>query len=527
MSIRGMQQPTFEDLELLAEVSQLLKLLELDEVLERVIKLAGKSVGAEKTSLFLNEHQRIDWRYIWTSRELPPDETFKVVNRVLDDGFAGWVMRHKQGDIIRDTQNDERWLVFPDDKLVVRSVLCVPFIHEEDVLAIVTLTHSQPEHFTKYHLRLMTIIANQATVAIHNAQLFNRTRSQQRQLQMILQSMTDVLIVLNQSGKLILVNDAAIEVLRLEKLADARGRFLSEFVKIDTVFEPIVPIIDHDLVQQDDWSFETRSEKLQRDYQVRMSTWHDHFRGVAGYLIVMHDVTTLRDLHRFKDEMLRVASHDLRSPLALITGYADMIKLDASDEFKEIHEYIDVIKKSTERMGGLIEDLLRVERIRSSPLELHEQIDLENMVKVVMVNLRPLVESKKHAFESDIRLKGVPRIVADPVLIRQSMENLINNASKYTHDGGRVFVEAWYDDEKFHFAVTDTGIGIPEEHLKHIFESFYRVNQDVSNEKGSGLGLSLVRNVIERHQGELWVKSRNQEGSTFGFWLPLNLESSN
>lgn len=522
MSIQDMKQPTFEDLELLAEVSQLLKLLELDKVLDRVIKLAAKSVGAEKTSLFLNEDQQVDWRHIFTSRDLDPDDAFKVVNRVLDDGFAGWVMRNKQGDIIQDTQEDGRWLFFPDDELPVRSVLCVPFIYEDDVIAVVTLTHSQAEHFTDYHLRLMTIIANQATVAIHNAQLFNRIRSQQRQLQMILQAMTDVLIVLSESGKLILVNDPAVELLGLDRVADARGHFLREFVDVDNVFEPIVPIIEHDLVRHDDWSFETRSEKLQRDYQVRMATWRDKFEGVGGYIIVMHDVTMLRDLHRFKDEMLRVASHDLRSPLALITGYADMIMLDAPEDNPAIHEYIEIIKKSTDRMGGLLEDLLRVERIRSSPLELHEQIDLEQMVKVVMVNLRPFVESKKHIFTSETRLQNIPRVVADPVLIRQSMENLINNATKYTHEGGHIKVESWYDEEKFHFTVTDDGIGIPEEHLAHIFESFYRVNQDVTNEKGSGLGLSLVNNVIERHRGELWVESNHGQGSTFGFWLPLN-----
>lgn len=521
MSMQDMKQPTFEDLELLAEVSQLLKLLELDKVLDRVIKLAATAVGAEQTSLFLNEGQQVDWRYIFTSRELTPDTTFKVVTRVLDDGFAGWVMRNKQGDIIHDTHEDGRWLIFPDDELVVRSVLCVPFLYEDEVLAVVTLTHAQPEHFTEYHLRLMTIIANQATIAIYNAQLFNRIRSQQRQLQMILQAMTDVLIVLNESGKLILVNDPAADLLGLDRVTDARGHFLKEFVDFDNVFEPIVPIIEHELVRHDDWSFETRSEKLQRDYQVRMATWRDKFQGVAGYIIVMHDVTTLRDLHRFKDEMLRVASHDLRSPLALITGYADMIKLDIPEENEEIHEYVDIIKKSTDRMGGLLEDLLRVERIRSSPLELHEQIDLEQMVKVVMVNLRPFVESKHHKFTSDIRLERVPRIVADPVLIRQSMENLINNATKYTPESGHIKVESWFDDQRFHFTVTDTGIGIPDEHLAHIFESFYRVNQDVSNEKGSGLGLSLVNNVIERHRGELWVESVYGEGSTFGFWLPL------
>lgn len=522
MSPSDMKHPTFEDLELLAEVSQLLKLFDLDQVLERVIKLAATAVGAEKISLFLHEGHRVDWGHIFTSRDLNPDETFKVVNKVLDDGFAGWVMRNKQGDIIDDTTNDGRWLIFPDDKLVVRSALCVPFIYDDDVLAVVTLTHPEPDRFTQYHLRLMTIVANQATIAIYNAQLFNRIRSQQRQLQTILQAMTDILIVLNEHGKLILVNDAAVELLGLDKVSDARGHFLHEFVEADGVFEPIVEIVSSELVQNDDWSIETRSEKMQRDFQVRMATWRDHFQGVAGYVIVMHDVTQLRDLHRFKDEMLRVASHDLRSPLALIAGYADMIEIDAPDEESPIHEYVGVIKKSADRMGGLLEDLLRVERIRSSPLELHEAIDLEQMVKVVLVNMRPAVEAKKHILESDVRLNNVPKVVADPVLIRQSMENFITNAIKYTPAGGRIMIESYYDETRFHFMVSDTGIGIPQEHLRHVFESFYRVKQAEVTEKGSGLGLSLVRNVIERHHGEVWVESEIGKGTTFGFWLPLN-----
>lgn len=521
MSLPDMKHPTFEDLELLAEVSQLLKLLDLDQVLERVIKLAAKSVGAEQTSLFLHEGQRVDWGHIFTSRNLSPDAAFKVVNKVLDDGFAGWVARNKRGDVIEDTNEDGRWLIFPDDKLVVRSAMCVPFIYDDEVLAVVTLTHSLPRRFNEYHLRLMTIVANQATVAIYNAQLFNRIRSQQRQLQTILQAMTDILIVLNEHGKLMLVNDAAAELMGLSKVADARGRSLKDFVHMDDVFEPIVEIVNAELVRDDDWSIETRSERRQRDFQVRMATWLDSLEGVAGYVIVMHDVTMLRDLHRFKDEMLRVASHDLRSPLALITGYADMIEIDTPPENTLVHEYVDVIKKSTERMGGLLEDLLRVERIRSSPLELHEKIDLEQLVKVVLVNMRPSAEAKKHALDSEIHLDGVPRIVADPVLIRQSMENLITNAIKYTRAGGHLFVESYYEDGKFHFMISDDGIGIPIEHQAHVFESFYRVNQDVTTEKGSGLGLSLVRNVIERHHGEIWVKSVVGEGSTFGFWLPL------
>ncbi len=519
MSQPDMQQTTFKDLDLLAEVSELLKLSDLEKVLNHVLQLAAKSVGAEQIRFYPNEAHWLTWTNLLVDTGRLLDVPFGIVNTVKPNSLLAWVLDNKLGDIIMDADKDKRWV---ESTAGIRSILCVPFIYEDDVIAVITLTHSQPEHFNDYHLSLITIIANQASIALHNVHSFNRIQAQQRQLQVILQAMTDVMFVLNENGKLILLNDAAVKILGLSKINDARGMTVLNLVDIDGMFEPVAPLIAEEFGSQSDWSFETRSERLQRDYQVRMSTWHDTQQTVAGYLIVMHDITTLRDLHRFKDEMLRVASHDLRSPLALITGYADMIKLDAPEDDEDIHEYVDIIKKSAERMDSLLEEMLRVERIRNTPLELHEQIDLEQTVKIVIINLRPLIEAKQHRFRADIRLKDIPRIKADPVLIRQSMENLITNAVKYTPEKGRVEVEAWYAEDKFQFKVSDSGVGISAEHLPYIFESFYRVKQTVTTEKGTGLGLSLVNNVIERHHGELWVKSQLGRGSTFGFWLPLN-----
>lgn len=219
--------------------------------------------------------------------------------------------------------------------------------------------------------------------------------------------------------------------------------------------------------------------------------------------------------------MLRVASHDLRSPLSLIVGYIDLIGLDLPED-SPLQQYLDVVRRSTERMNTLLDDLLRVERVRNSPLELQEEIDVAKLVRVVLVNMRPSAEAKKQRLNSDVQLDNAPKFIADAVLIRQSMENLISNAIKYTPEGGEISVKAYIENERFYFTVTDTGIGIPQEHLSHIFESFYRVpHETTSAEKGTGLGLSLVKNVIERHDGEVWVTSEVGQGSTFGFWLPL------
>jgi signal transduction histidine kinase len=514
--------PALEDVELLVEVSQLLTLADLDVVMQKVIGLASRAVGATRASLFLHNNHQVDWDHIFTARNLSADESVKVVTRVMDAGFAGWVYRNRRGDIITDTHSDERWLVFPDDTLVVRSALCVPLLDGTDVIAVITLIHPEPHHFTDHHLRLMTIIANQATIALRNARLFNTVIAQRRQLQIVLQAMADVLLVLDENGRILLCNPPALALLNASTENDVYGVDLNTIANRDSVFDPVTEIITAGIAKNHHWHFETRSETRRTDYQVQMTVWSDQEDKRRGYVVVMHDITTLHDLARFKDEMLRVASHDLRSPLALVAGYADIIAMDTPDPNSPFHGYIKIIKQSVERMGGLIDDLLRVERVRTSPLELHEQTDLEALVKVVMVNMRPSAAAKKLELTADIQLENAPRIIADPVLIRQSMENLINNAIKYTPSGGKIHVLAYVESGKFQYVVQDTGIGISKEHLPYLFESFYRVREaQVNVEKGSGLGLSLVRNVIHRHQGDVWVKSRVNKGSKFGFWLPL------
>jgi PAS domain S-box-containing protein len=525
MQQRDMDQPTFEDLELLAEVSQLLTVVDLDSVLQKVIQLAARAVGASQTSLFLHDDEQIDWAHIITMRNLTLDKSVKVVTRVMDAGFAGWVYRHKRGDIIADTEHDERWIVFPDDPLKTRSAMCVPFKYEGTIIAMITLVHEEPHHFRPYHLRLTEIIANQATIAIRNAQLFHRVNEQRQQLEAVLRSMTDVLLVLNEQGKMLMVNTAALPLLDVTTVQAVEGQPLEAFVMVDSVFEPIVGIIKAALLEQNRWTFETRSERRQTDYQVTMAIWEEPQQESRGFVIVMHNVTTLHDLSRFKDEMLRVASHDLRSPLALIAGYADMVRMDIGDPTHPVNEHITIIKATTETMTNLVEDLLRLERIRTSPLELREQTDMGSLVKVLIVNSRPFAKPKNINFVTDIQLEGAPRIVADPVLIRQSMENFISNAFKYTQQGGTITVRAHFDSEKFHFSVEDNGIGISKEHQPYVFESFYRVEQARYKEKGSGLGLSLVKNVIARHDGEVWLKSEIGRGSRFGFWLPLKPKS--
>jgi len=518
---RNETQPTYEDLELLAEISSLLTLTDGEKVPERIVERAAQAVGAQHASLFLYDEASASWGQLFTTRPLPHERARHTLTQLIKDGFAGWVWRNKAGDIVADTHNDARWKMLEGDTLKTGSALCVPCIDKGTVIALIALTHDKPHYFTPAHLRLMGIIATQTVIAIRNAALVQRLRAQSSQLATILHAIQDALLVFDDAGHIMLTNDAALHLLDERSQQAVIGQSIATYARLDQAFEPIKEIMAAQLPGNTAWSFETRSDRLSKDYQVTMGLWRDELQDTVGYVILMHDVTMLRDLHRFKDEMLHVATHDLRSPLALISGYADMITLDTPDPTSPVHEYVTIMKTSIERMGNLIEDMLRVERIRSSPLELREQTDLEHLVKVVLVNMRPSAEAKHQRFRSHLQLEGLPQIEADTVLIRQAMENVIANAIKYTPDGGEVTVRAHYADGRFNFSVQDNGIGIPEEHLPYLFESFYRVQHISNKQKGSGLGLSLVKNVIARHQGDVWVKSKLGEGSRFGFWLPV------
>lgn len=516
------EQPTYEDLKLLAEVSQLLTVLDLERVMQRVIQLTSDAVGAARASLILRDDSGIDWDHIFLARDLDPRQSVMDVSMVFDEGLAGWVVRHRQGAIVFDTLHDSRWRVLPDDDRPVRSALCVPFMHDDEVVAVLTLDHPEPEHFDEHDLRLVTIVVNQAAVVLRNAQLFNRVQSQQRQLELVLHAVPDVLFVLDENGRILLLNDAACKLLGQGELLDAErvvGTSLHDYADRDTALAPILRIVSRAARPSELWPFEARSEENGCDYQVTMSTWEQpHERGGRfGYVIVMHDVTTLRDLHRFKDEMLKIVSHDLRSPLAQVITAFDLLRTDlpVDDGPEYVRECVTIIDEATERMNNLVEHLLAEGDSRL-------QIDPQELIVQLVGSLRHRAAQKRLRLESELALNSVPRLVVDPMLIREAMENYITNAIKYTPPGGVITVRAYSEGQRFYFVVEDDGIGIREEDLPNLFDPYFRSDREETRDiEGLGIGLSLVKRIVERHDGGVWAENRAGGGSRFGLWLPL------
>jgi len=509
------------ELEVLAEIAQLLTQFDMQRVLGRVIRKVAGAVGATHAHLALHSNYEMDWRNIFQTDRLDVDTVYSASVGGLNTGLAGWVVRERRGTIVYNAARDERREVFGEE-LSKGSAIAMPLICNQDLMAVLTLLHPEARHFAESHFRLVQIAMNQASVAVHNARLENHVRSGKHQFEAVLHAVDNPMLVLDTRGKILMMNDAATRYLQIADAPFVPGIHLADLVRDDSAFERILQIIDSASGTTSRWLFKAHSELRERDFEVLMSVWENPLQGQSGFVVMMHDVTTLLELDRFKNDMLRMASHDLRSPLALISGYTDVLDMDLPDEYPTLRGYLDAIRRTTQRMDGLLIDLLRVERIQSSPLELHQPVPVTALLETVIDNTQAAAFQKQQLLDTDFH--NLPdEIVADPVMIREAMENFVSNAIKYTPEGGHIVVRAYARDTAFYFIVEDNGIGIGPEHMPRLFTSFYRAKQaGTEHIQGTGVGLSLVKTVIERHQGKVWVESEVGVGSQFGFWLPLS-----
>jgi signal transduction histidine kinase/PAS domain-containing protein len=233
---------------------------------------------------------------------------------------------------------------------------------------------------------------------------------------------------------------------------------------------------------------------------------------------------SVKKLEALKTDMIRIASHDLRAPLTVILNYGKMIgeKMTASADIDGM-EYIAHMLEEAERMRRMTSDILSLERIEAvADNAVFAPVDLRVLVETVFGDYRSSAALKGQRYQLEVNADSA-LVSADIVQIREAMLNLITNAIKYTPDQGEVRVSLSIDGDRAVFAVRDSGIGIPEHKQQRLFQPFYRVRSAQSaTVEGTGLGLNLVKNIIERHGGELIFNSIYGEGSTFGFTLQLS-----
>ncbi|MCE5301041.1 MAG: hypothetical protein LLG37_09270 [Spirochaetia bacterium] len=335
--------------------------------------------------------------------------------------------------------------------------------------------------------------------------LFAEKMAKQAQMDTVISSITEGLLVVDEKGRILIVNNS------FKKLAGAE---ISEGM---FYWESFLPVKFNQNVEQCLKKGINSAEQIEINNRVFLcsSTFMAERKQAA---FILHDITEFNDLERIKKDFVANVSHELRTPLTAIKGFAETLEIDNRDA--DARHYLDVIKRHTERLINIVNDLLTL-----SQLEQMEVIkDAESAaVEDAVTNAAKIFEESAAKKGLYIRLeieKGLPKIKGDSFRLEQVFINLIDNAIKYTENGG-VDVRVAHEDGWVSVRVADTGTGIPEESLPRIFERFYVVDKSRSRKLGgTGLGLSIVKHIVGLHAGTLAVESKPGTGTVFTVRFP-------
>lgn len=251
----------------------------------------------------------------------------------------------------------------------------------------------------------------------------------------------------------------------------------------------------------------------------------DENQKVTSGVIVLKDMRHEFEVDRAKTEFVSVASHQLRTPLAAIKWFLELIMTGDTGPISESQkDFLTQISDSTERMIDLVNSLLNVSRIETGRITIEpEPTDLVMITEKATKELIPIFQKRKQIFKLNKPSKELPKITIDPKLISEVIINLLSNASKYTPEDGSVTINIEQVDDSILFRVSDTGYGIPAHQQHRLFEKFFRGENIVKySTEGTGLGLYIVKAIVESSGGKIWFESEENKGSTFYFTLPIS-----
>ena len=328
----------------------------------------------------------------------------------------------------------------------------------------------------------------------------------------------NVILVNNAAKKMLEVDESQILNTKIQLYCDTDGELCFK-EKIEQFKDTPLDIMENKPLE-----FNINIDK--RVIKSIISPMFSKNQDYVGYVIVLIDVTKEVEIDRMKSNFISNVSHELRTPVTILRTYIDTLH-NHSDDFDEDtkKEFFGVINKEAARLHKMVNDVLDFSRLESNNVNVEkENTDIVPLIEQSIQSMQVLAEEKNITF-SLIKEPSLPKIPINISSIERALNNLLSNAIKYSPENGRIKVRAEIarDTNYIEVSIEDQGIGIPEEHQKKIFERFYRVENDTHTVKGTGLGLHLVQITIEKHhKGKVFVKSKPGEGSTFGFWLPIN-----
>ncbi|MBS0366545.1 MAG: phosphate regulon sensor histidine kinase PhoR [Proteobacteria bacterium] len=345
-------------------------------------------------------------------------------------------------------------------------------------------------------------------VRLHRRKRFHKQRFVQlmRQLQRSTAALPDGVVILNAQREIVWFNRMAARLLNLRRTADLGLRIENllrepQFVRYLARGDYANPVVVHQSSGTDTW------------LSLQVAPYGD-----GQLLLLVSDVSRQMRLEAVRRDFVANASHELRSPLTVISGYLETLAQEPGLD-PQLQGPLSEMRRQAERMTAIIHDLLELSRLEDTDEAVTAApIDVAALLALLRKDVlaRPL-----HPHEVRVRLDSTARLLGDEPEIHSAFSNLVDNAAKYTPPEGSLEMRWWVDEDGGHFSVTDTGMGIPPEHIPRLTERFYRVDPGRSRATGgSGLGLAIVKHVLQRHGGRLQVQSVLGAGSTFTCHFP-------
>lgn len=496
-----------------------------DTVLNSIAEQATQWLKADASGIFLKQDDYVQLVAIYN---LPNSILGTKVE--IGRGVAGQVAQDNKSiyleNYARDWQADNEFKFAAD---TFGSLICVPLNSGATVIGVLmVISGIHGTLFEKDDVRRLELLSAQATVAISQANLFaeqmNLTAqlsSAHQQLQTVLVSTENPVLAVDRTLNLIFTNPAAETLFGLDTIHN-RANLTTSLPEhaLPTDYRKTLKAI------KSKGSFSYEIEIDNKIYICQVASLGES-RRIDGFVAILNDVSELKELDRIKSEMVRMTSHDLKNPLQAAFANLELLRDDVqaiNDE--EIRLSVDNIDRQLNKMNRIIGGILDLERVRIGST-LNEVCQPKNIIDDAIEELRDIASEQKVSLETEIN-PDVADFLGDIDQFQRAIVNLIENAIKFNSIDGTVLIKAYNYDNFIFITIADDGIGIPEDLQPKIFDRFYRGHQQGAEHiSGSGLGLSLVKAVIESHNGKIWVTSKPNLGTTFHITVPAMVQKVN
>jgi two-component system, OmpR family, phosphate regulon sensor histidine kinase PhoR len=493
--------------------------LSVSELLEMVMRLASEVVHVEACSLLLMDPATEELYF-----DVALGESGGALERIRlkkGEGIAGWVASHGEAAVVNDVAQDARWTQKGDQasKFKTKAILAVPMeARGRRVGVIEAINRVDGEPFSERDLKIFEFFAAQVAVAIENARLFESIRQEKEKMATILTRMDEGVLLLEPDGRIVLANRPAEQLI---------GRPLQGFPwpEIESSFEwkpgwQKIRALTHGVGEIE---LSRRASPTLILAGVVTPVLDDR-EQVTNYLIVLSDVTEARREALLKRTFLALVSHKLKTPLVAIRGFAPMLLENAGELSAFQKMAIETIDRNSILLNALVEKITWFAALEADTLTLTTKPQsLESVLDTALSEMSSSLQQSQAEVTQDDSIHRVPVFAMDKIWIKEAFRNLIENAIKFNRKGPRqLMLSAETKDGVVSIYFKDNGPGIPPEEIPKLFQKFYQIESSFTGQvEGMGLGLALVKRVVEAHGGSVSVQSTLGQGSVFLIRLPV------